>query len=531
LIRLPFLLRLLVLGLAGSLALLCLTNRARAQPAGLPAVIDVGGSELDAAEVKSAIERELGVKLVIDAAAQERLEVTTTGRRANVTYYAPEREPVTRSVDLPHDHERALETIAFLAGNLARDEASELLAQLAPPPGTEPDSVPRPEEPPAPKPEAPKPPPPAPPAPKPAEPALIEPKHFAANASFYYPLTALKHTEQRRLNLEIGIAYSHIGALHGIGGTLGYFRSDGLVEGFSAALGWNRSGPVKGLQFGGLVNEGYGELHGISFASLVNTRDGDTNGIQGGLLFAKTHLILGTQASAIAAVATEVQGIQVGVIVAVAGPVQGGQIGLVNVAGPVEGMQFGLVNTSGPVQGTQIGLVNTGGKVYGFQFGLVNVADEIHGGALGLVSVAKNGRLQPATWFSGPNETFLLGLKSVTDWTYTQFGVGYGLSSVSDPTAANGQYHRVTWQGTFGAHFDLGNHLYGEAGIGYGEWYKEHANSPLLRSEVRLDARVGFEPVYGLTPFIGGGLAQRITGKGWSGPDLRGEYFLGVSVL
>ena len=150
------------------LAWLGVAGVAGAQPAGLPAVITVGGSGLDAAAIEGAVEHELGVPLVIEPSAVERLEITMTGRRANVTYYAPGREPVTRSVDLPRDPQRALETIAFLAGNLARDEASELLRQLSPTvPGSEPDEVPLP-----PPPLPPPPPPPSPPpAPKPAAPA------------------------------------------------------------------------------------------------------------------------------------------------------------------------------------------------------------------------------------------------------------------------------------------------------------------------------------------------------------------------
>jgi hypothetical protein len=514
------LLRLLLWGLTCSLVLVCFTPRAEAQPTGLPAVIDVDDSGLDAAAIQAAIEHELGVRLLIDPTARDRLEVALSGRRANVTYNASGREPVTRSVDLPRDPQRALETIAFLAGNLARDEASELLAQLAPPPGTEPESVPRPEPP--------KPPPPAPPPPptaSPATPALIEPNGVAANASVSYPLTALKHTEQRRLNIELGILYSRVGAIHGAGMTLGYFRSDGLVEGYSAALGWNRSGPVKGVQFAALGCEGSGELHGITFATFVDLRDGDTHGIQGSAIFARTKLIFGIQASAIAAVAGEVQGLQGGVIASVAGPVQGGQVGLVNVAGPLHGLELGLVNVSRPVEGTQIGFVNVAGSVHGFQLGFVNVADEIHGGALGVVSIAKNGRLQPTTWLSGPVETLFVGLKSVTDLTYSMFGVGYDLTSGS----SSGAYH-LGHQESFGAHLELGHHFFLEPGIGYGATYKngDFTKSGVVRTEVRFDARAGFEPIHGVTPFVGGSLTRRVQGHG---ADFRGEFSFGVALL
>ena len=339
--------------------------------------------------------------------------------------------------------------------------------------------------------------------------ALIESDRFAANLSLYYPLTALKHTEQRRLNLELGIASSRVGAIHGAGMTLGYFRSDGLVRGFSSALGWNRSAAVKGLQLAGLVNEGYGELRGLSFAFLVDHRAGDVRGAQGAFVFAQTGLAFGLQASAVAAVAREVQGMQGGLIVTAAGSVDGAQLGLVNVAGPVRGFQLGMVNKAGPVQGLQIGLVN--------------VAGEIHGGALGFLSIAKNGRLQPSAWFAGPTSTLFVGLKSVTDLTYNLFGIGYDLVN-----------NRVSHQESVGAHLDVAHLFFVEAGVGYGETYDDRhgggpfTNSSLVRSEARFDLRVGAEPLHRFTPFVGGSLTRRIDGRG---ALYRGEFSAGISFL
>jgi hypothetical protein len=503
--------------LGGGLALA--VGRVGAQPAGLPAVVNAGGSGLDAAAIQSAVERELGVALSIDPNASERLEITLTGRRANVTYYRAQRDPVTRSVDLPRDDQRALATIAFLAGNLARDEAAELLKQLAPAPADgEPDEVPRPEPPPPPPP-APVAPASVPPKPAPSEKsgteatasALIEPKPFAANASLFHPVTILDRTEQRRLNFELGLAYSRVGAIRGAALTLGYLRVDGPVEGFSYALVWNRSGPVTGLQLASFVNQGFGTLKGLSYADLVNVRDGD---------------VFGVHASAIYARAAETRGVELAGIFAHASGIEGAQAGgLVSYSGDVRGAQAaGLLSIAKDVRGVQVaGLVSVAKVVRGLQLGVINVADEIHGGAIGLISIAKNGRVQPTAWVPGPNAGLVLGIKSVTDLTYSQIGIGY------DPFQ-----RRFRNDLGAGLHFELGSDFYLETGIGYDETYKlgdgnkAFVNDSLVRSQLRYDARVGFEPIRGVTPFVGGALTRRMDG---GGANFRGEYCFGLSFL
>jgi hypothetical protein len=493
-------------------------STASAQPTGLPAVITAGGSGLDAAAIQSAVERELGVALKLDPSATERLEIALTGRRANVTYYAPGREPVTRSVDLPRNDERALATIAFLAGNLARDEAAELLRQLTPATDGEPDQVPRPESvppppaaPPPPAPTEPKKPPAPKPAAKPAEPKLIETRPFAANASLFHPVTILSQTERRRLNFELGLAYSWVGAIRGGALTLGYLRVDGPSEGYTHAFLWNRSGPMTGVQFAHIVNQGDGPLKGVSYGGFVNVREGNVLGVFASSIYASSFETEGVQAAGIFANTTSMRGVQGAGIVSLSGDVTGVQAAaVVNVARDVRGVQAAAV-------------VSVARKVRGLQLGIVNVADEIHGGAIGLVSIAKNGRLQPTLWLPGPGAGPVVGIKSVTDLTYTQLGFGY------DPF--NDRFRNDLG---LGLHLELGHHLYAETGVGYDETYKvgpgEQAftNDSLVRSQLRYDVRVGFEPIRGVTPFIGGALTRRLDG---GGGDFRGEYAFGLSVF
>jgi hypothetical protein len=498
-----------LMALALALVLVLRAPGAQAQATGLPAVISTGGSGLDAAAVQSAVEHELGVPLSIDASATERLEITLTGRRANVTYYAPGREPVTRSVDLPRDNARALATIAFLAGNLARDEAAELLRQLSPAPaGSETAAVPPP--PPVPAAEPASKPAPAPQpqraaesAARPKQPELIEKKPLGINASLYYPITVLKQTERRRLNLELGLAYSRVGAIRGVGLALGYLHVEGPLEGVSYAFLWNRAGPVKGVQLGTIVNEGHGTLEGLSYAGIANVRDGDVFGVQASSIYVQSKAIEGVQAAGIFASSSGIQGVQAA--------------GVVSISGDVRGVQAAsILSVAKDVNGAQAGVVNVAGRVHGVQIGVVNLADEIHGGAIGLVSIAKNGRLQPVLWLAGPSATPVISVKSVTDLTYSQLGVGYDLGQ-----------SRYRQDGSLGMHFELPRHFYAETGAGYDETHDDKSDK-LVRGEVHVDARVGFEPVHGVVPFIGGSVTRRTAGRGG---DYRGEYSFGVALF
>jgi len=491
----------------------------QARPAGLPAVITAGGSELDAGAIELAVEQELHVPLVIDPSASERLEISVTGRRANVTYRAFGREPVSRAVDLPTDRARALETIAFLAGNLARDEASELLAQLTPPAEEAVTETPPP--PPAPAPEVK-----APPAvPKPAEarpidaerPPLLQSTSFAANITLFYPAAARQHTERWLLNAELGLSYSRVGAIRGVGAALAYLRVDRDVEGLAASLGWARvDGDVRGIQAGLLGAAGHGRLKGVQVGLLLSLRKGNVDGLQASALAVTATDVLGIEGAPLVATARDVQGAQGTAGVSVARDVRGVQLGIVAVERDLLGAQAGIVTVSRDTSGLELGVVNVGRRVHGMQVGLVNVAESIDGGAIGLVNVAGNGRFQPVAWFVGPSPLLMGGYKSITGYTYTQAGIGYDFA-----------HDHYRWEVGSGLHLNLGRGFQGETGLAYAQTNSAKADQD-IRKEVRYDARVGFEPVRGVTPFAGGGVSRRITG---AGADYRGEFAFGISFL
>src|SRR5262249_6952378 len=156
---------------------------------------------------------------------------------------------------------------------------SELLRDLTPPADEAPPPPPPPPAAPEAKPPAPAPPPKKPEAPAPAKPPaeLLESKRFAANVSLFYPMTARPHSEKWRLNLELGVAYSRVGAINGVGASLGYLRVDQKLQGIGAGLFWIRTGDVQGIAGALLVAEGYGRLKGISFAGIANWREGNVD--------------------------------------------------------------------------------------------------------------------------------------------------------------------------------------------------------------------------------------------------------------
>ncbi|MDB5219944.1 MAG: hypothetical protein JWO86_7871 [Myxococcaceae bacterium] len=100
-------------------------------------VVEVLGEPLVAERLRAAVARELSVTAVAPddpraATATARLQFDARGpqKTLRVTFSRTE-VPVTRVVTLPDDAARAETVAVFLAGNLARDEASDLLRGLA----------------------------------------------------------------------------------------------------------------------------------------------------------------------------------------------------------------------------------------------------------------------------------------------------------------------------------------------------------------------------------------------------------------
>ena len=99
--------------------------------------VDPGATELNAVRLRAEIGQELDSTAVAPAdalAAQARGTIVVSIDRAARTLVVSYRErgaaPITRSIDLPGDSTETERAAVLLAGNLARDEAGELVASL-----------------------------------------------------------------------------------------------------------------------------------------------------------------------------------------------------------------------------------------------------------------------------------------------------------------------------------------------------------------------------------------------------------------
>ncbi len=453
----------------------------------LPLTLSLGDSKLGVEAIRRAIEAELKRPIVLSSAAPESARngaaslsvVVHADHTATVSFRTETGVTRTRAIGLPQDEARSAEVIALLSGNLSRDEAAELLASLA----AKADARAAAETTPAARPAEPEPskpkPPPAAPAPQTAnsappqksktdrDGALLTTPYPAFDLTLAPPLSLIANSRRHLINVELGLAYSDVGALNGMGFNVLILRTERDVRGFSYATLYNRTGgATNGLALSALVNHS-GDVQGSAVAGIANfQRD------LGGYAFAG--------------------------IVNSSRQVVGGQLaGIANNAAQVSGLQLsGIVNVVDEIRGTQIGLVNIAGNVAGLQLGLVNVAKHVDGTAIGLVSVAGNGRAQAVLWAS----TFMplnAAAKFTVGALYTQFGGGYQPSN-----------HTFTYELGLGAHVPIGA-FFIEPGVHYSE--QRDASRPSLHE---LDENIHYRVAAGLdlhvlSPFVGAAVMQR----------------------
>lgn len=459
--------------------------------------LELESTQLGAQDIERALVNELRVSVkVTSEPASKGLSIAVRGERVTVSFVNDAGQVTTRSVDLPKDRAQALEVIALLAGNLARDEAGELVASLktiepppeppAPPPveasarEASPAIAPEPEKSDAPSPasepkkEAAASAQPA-EAPQKEEPAPLYERHSPFNLSLWHPITTLPHTERRVLHGELGLAYSYIGALRGAAATLGYLRIDQEQVGFSATVGWNRvDGRVTGMQTSSIATEGHGNLRGFESSGLLALRWANVEGAQVAGVYTLAEDVVGLQGSGVVATARDVTGLQASVVgvardveglqaavVTVGQDVLGLQASVVGVARDVKGLQASVTAFANEVDGAQVSVVNVA-KRASVQVGVLNIADEVDVASIGVVSIAGNGRTQPFVMVGAlPDLSVNAGVRFVAGYAFSQLSIGQELDQARFRTEGGLGFHYEV-PGAFGleaAALELGGHF------------------------------------------------------------------------
>lgn len=435
-------------------------SEAAAGPPALRVVVQATEARLDPYAVQRAIEDELGVAVRGDAHPDVvgTLNVVATGADSlTMEYVGKDGRRNSRTVKLPATETKRLETVALVAGNLARDETGELIEELRPPPAPVADSADTSVEAasPAPTPAAPSTPAPAggeqrppaetPPAPTDPEtttvPAL---EHEFVNVSLFTPIAIHPNSHELEVTAELGLLYSDVGRVSGgaLVGLVSRVRhgyqggqivglvslTNGAARGASlsglAALHW---GDLSGASIAGAANYGEGDLTGGEVAGLFSFRKGNATGFQLSGAFNAAHDVTGAQLSGAVNLTRNISGAQL----AGAGNVTRSANGLMLAGGAnyatdsVSGVQLAPVNVAETIAGLQFGVVNVARRVDGVQFGVVNVAEEVDGASVGLVPIAGNGYQRFVAWSTPGLASGNAGGKFGIGPMYTLVGVGF----------------------------------------------------------------------------------------------------------
>lgn len=500
--------------------------------------VEARGWSLDERRVRDAILRELELGEAAPP-GQTPLAIAlraVSGGELTVTIQAPARPELSRSVAAPARVDEVPEVTALLVGNLARDEAGDLLARLRPPE----------------------------PAPVAAEPEPVEPvlPLDGVNLSLAYPVTLRERTDERRFALELGLFYSRIGALSGLaleaGGVAHVLgRVDGVVLG---GVGYWHGGAAEGVRIGGVLGVGGEGLDGVSLAGAVtvergdvsggqiagvtNVTSGDVDGFQLGGALNRSSALDGLQIAGAANLADAVAGVQLaGALNLAQGPVEGVQLGgaanlaqgsldgvqlggALNLAERVNGLQISVVNIGGDVSGGQLGIVNVARDVDGVQLGIVNVAREVDGVSLGIVPYSQRGRVQPVVWY-GSSTPFNVGVRFHTGALYVMPTFGY------DPRGGAVLLEPV--EGDYAPGISLGYRLnidraFADLDVNYtnrsdGRDYDEHD------IEIRYRLLGGYQLAKSVGVFAGGGVRHHFRTQGPSEASVDPEISVGFQFL
>ncbi len=385
--------------LATALALIAVPSIAAAE---LNLVVS---GDVDPDLVRVRIVEELGTptNLVADpaACAAPCLDVAISGAQATVVF-SPANGPIrARAVALGDDPAQWPVLVTLLAGNLVRDEASTLLAELPPPPPA----------------------------------AVVAPPTFAPSAEIHQPeydqpfvlgilpfvSTDLSRAARTRHKFALhavagigggvdGLAISgaadlQLGTVRGgqIGGAVAAatrvrgFQLGGAVAAASELDGFQLGGAVAyahhggGVQVGGAVAAARGPVY-LQIGGALAASAGTAHSQIGGAL-AIARGATGFQVGGAAAVARGSANVQVGGALAIAGKHADVQVGgaVTIAAGTAHVQVAGAINVANDVSGLQLAPINIARRVRGVQLGVINIGSD-EGVSLGLINIVPGGR-------------------------------------------------------------------------------------------------------------------------------------------
>jgi hypothetical protein len=326
-----------------------------------------------------------------------------------------------RSIVAQGDDASVQAEAVLLASNLARDEARELLDELA--------SRPAPPQPAAPA------------AERPTPPAAPE-ERWIGTFGLLYPVATNAGHPNVRSALDLSILYGRIGRSDAFQMSFGVAHASRSATGLQLAAVPISGGSLDGAQLGLGATIALGPVSGAQLGTGASIAGDSVDGAQLSVGVAYAHgPVTGVQASAGFNYAGGLDGAQLAAGGNIArGPVSGAQLSAgfnlatkevsgaqvtagVNIATDrLEGAQAGIVNVGGEVSGAQLGLVNVGRRVKGLQLGLVNIAEEVDGVAIGVATITKDS-IHPIVWASNLADTNA-GIKFTTKYIYTLAAVG-----------------------------------------------------------------------------------------------------------
>jgi hypothetical protein len=350
-------------------------------------------------ELRAAMAAELGVEVTLTTSTENAIGAITVRAIPGaviVGFHTPSGDQVARQIAVPKANV-ARETLTFLAGNLVRNEAAELLAQLT--------------------------------------------AQASASASAFGVAASVSG------QISIGGGAASSSASSAASTTTSapppplVTKVDGAATTPPPRLVARTPrptspcdtplvGPWWGVDFvprlgSSLTDEGASAVRVVSFGAIGAYSAGLRGFELGGVFNVKTRGACGAQIAGVANVVSgPVDGFQLAGTFNYAEELRGMQLGTVNTAlGRVLGIQLGVVSVAASVKGLQLGVVNVAtGTVSGLQLGVVNYADKSDA-SLGVVSIHAHGRTSLDAWTTETGSASV-GIEHGGRWLHNVFAGG-----------------------------------------------------------------------------------------------------------